>query len=270
MLGALNAGNQPSHSARQDLAVARNRHHDGDPRASSFCAVSQLGWSRLCAPSSAVRRPPNLKCPSQGLTMRSTPMTSEYHLLELTGMDACSVDRDWFNQTHSQWECSGCGLVRPDVGPVDSVIGERTPPGHSPMNGIWGTGLFVASWNILELFGAETIARDLHIGRLFVNGGRRQLSDWVTFHGKKLVVVRGSKKVGYRRCSKCGRQIYFAVDSSYLSPEPNEPGTLLQWSRGLVIRGSLPSGLSGPLTGVRVTPLPVLSEPRDGLPADLR
>jgi hypothetical protein len=118
---------------------------------------------------------------------------------------------------------------------------------------------------MLELLPPDDVNRDLYLGRVYNRHGR-ECVDWRTVHGRRKVIIRGSKEAHFRTCGECGRNIYFATGKRYLSPRPPDDATIF---------GSDLSGLVVPLSSaerirakrwrkVSIETLPVLEVPSDG------
>jgi hypothetical protein len=159
----------------------------------------------------------------------------------------------------------GCGRPKPGVETVNVRVQERKISG--PLNFVNGCGVALARRSFLSRFGDDRIARCLGVGE--VRGPENQLIlDWVTFIGRRVLFVRGSKNAQYRTCSLCGRNLYFAMGKKYLYPHPPKDIELFQshlW--GLIVPRQV-----GETTGIKesdgvwIDKLPVLDKPLDGLP----
>jgi hypothetical protein len=180
-------------------------------------------------------------------------------------MDPCSPLKTAYVEATSTWLCAGCVRPKPDVGPVDAHIQERAPEG--PLNFLSGCGVPLARKSFLFAFGDERIKRDLRLGEVFGPDGHR-LDDWVTFRGKRRLIVRGSKHASYRVCPNCGRDVYFAMGTRYLYPEPPKNVELFESDLGgLILPESIATELNiGELAGVTCERLKALGQPKDGLP----
>ncbi len=77
--------------------------------------------------------------------------------------------------------------------------------------------------------------------------------------------MRGSEKVGWRRCPTCDRTLYFALGAPYLCPEPPPEAQILSTGKSLVVRDVVLRSIDFPKR-LHVEPLGVQREPLDGLP----
>ncbi len=114
-----------------------------------------------------------------------------------------------YEEARKTWFCTGCAFPKPNVKKVDAAI-QESELDDTPLNFISGCGVGIGRRDFLFSFGEKTIQNDLCIGQVRGPDGSL-LEDWVTFLGRQRVVVRGSTNVSYRRCSECGRQVYFAM-----------------------------------------------------------
>jgi hypothetical protein len=167
------------------------------------------------------------------------------------------------------WRCSGCAGIKPGTKEVDAIIQERKLD-NTPLNFIFAFGLGVARRDFLFSFGEHEVQQHLYIGRIF-SEDIGLLENWVTFHGKYRIFVRGSQHTQYRQCSECGRHLYFGLGKHYLYPQPDESVTMFySGNGGLVVTGDLIERVTlNKWPKLKCEQLPVLSTPLDGL-LDLR
>ena len=181
-------------------------------------------------------------------------------------LNPCSLDKAAYQEARQTWLCPGCCDPKPDVHQLDAHIQDEQPEG--PLNMVNGCGLAMARRSFLLLFGEGRVLRYLNLGKVYGPGGKI-LDDWVTFIGKHKLFVRGSKQAQHRVCSECGRDLYFAMGTNYLYPEPPQGVELFQsdlW--GLIVPADIAETLEiDEFKGIWVERLEVLAEPLDGLPA---
>jgi hypothetical protein len=184
--------------------------------------------------------------------------------LQSTTMDPCSLTNADYAEARNTWLCTGCGVPKPGVHEVDVFLEEA--PGDKPLNIVNGCGLPIAYKPFLDEFPSDTVRRDLYLGQVY-GPGRRLLTDWVTFRGRRRLIIRGSKNVGHRKCSECGRDVYFATGARYLYPEPPSDAALFESDCfGLILAQDLvPHGELGKWSKLRIDRLPVLQSPKDAL-----
>ena len=152
----------------------------------------------------------------------------------------CSMEREAFAHAQETWLCGACLRPRPGVKDVDVVV-EQSRIGPAPLTSVLGCGVPVARLDFLQaLVGPAAVRRDLLLGRVFAVGGRR-LDGWVTWRGRRRVIVRGSRQESCRPCAVCGMPCYFALGERRLSPAPPDDADVFESDHmGLVVRaGSL-------------------------------
>jgi hypothetical protein len=176
-------------------------------------------------------------------------------------MSACTLA-----ERAPKWLCSDCGAPKPGVEQVDVTIQEPSP-GRATLTFVSGTGVPLIRRSHLLRLGDENIAKYLHIGEVKNEKGK-VLADWVTCRAKHKVIVRGDSRAGHRLCQTCGRDIYFAMGKPYLYPSPPSGVEVLQGRLSLIVSSALRAQLAlEDWKVVSIEPLPVLSSPRDSLPA---
>jgi hypothetical protein len=164
-----------------------------------------------------------------------------------------------------EWLCTGCAFPKPDATRVNVTI-QEVQPDNTPLNFVSGSGLGIARKEFLLSFGEAIIRQNLWLGDVFDPDGRL-LENWSTFVGRRKIIVRGSKNAGVRRCSACGRVVYFAMGAPYLFPRPAEGVAILDAGNGgLVVTESLVESLDlNKWRKLDCVKLPVLNRPKDGL-----
>jgi hypothetical protein len=162
--------------------------------------------------------------------------------------------------------CPDCGAPKPGTAAVDATLQSR-PSDECPINFVFGFGLGVARRDFLQSLGGEVVDNCLYIGRVF-RQGTGPIADWVTFHGKHRIIVRGSKHAGVRRCSECAEPVYFSLGKQYLCPRPGENIEMFyRVPGGLVITEALVQRIqANRWRELIIRKLPVLDTPRDGIP----
>ena len=145
--------------------------------------------------------------------------------LQSTTMNPCFLAEDAYAEAKRSWLCSGCCSPKPGFGAVDARLQEA--PKDKPLNFVMGCGLPVAYGKFLDRLGESLVERDLSLGQVFGPDGTR-LEDWVTFRGRRRLIIRGSREVSYRRCTECGRDVYFAMGKRYLYPNPPQDVALFE------------------------------------------
>jgi len=188
-----------------------------------------------------------------------------FYKLASSTMDPCTLIRPAYEEAARTWLCTGCAFPKPGVGQIDVRIQEEEPD-KTALNFVSGCGLGIARKEFLFFLGEQAVTRDLQLGRVFGPDGRL-LQDWATFNGRERIIVRGTEHAGVRRCSECGRRVYFAMSPFYLFPSPREDVSIFDSGNGgIVVSESLGRRIEQHGWKKLVcTKLPVLTEPKDGL-----
>ena len=153
-------------------------------------------------------------------------------------MDPCFLTKELYSIADKTWLCTGCNYPKRDVKGIDITIQGKMIE-NRPLNVVMGAGIPVAKKEFLFSFGEDIIERDLYLGKIFNEDGML-MEEWVTFRGKRKLIVRGVIEAGYRTCKKCNRNCYFAMDKKYLYPEPPQDTFLFENSLfGLVFPEAL-------------------------------
>ena len=188
-----------------------------------------------------------------------------YYHLSAAGMDACTMQKDYYEAARLTWLCTGCAAPKPDVRELDAHIEDDEPP-SSPLSFVMGCGLPLARKDFLFAFGREEVARDLYLGKVFSDDGSL-LEDWVTFRGRYRLIIRGVENVSYRKCDECGQHAYFAMGERYLCPDPPRDASIFESHLfGLVATPELFERITlDERYMLDIERLQVLQEPKDGL-----
>lgn len=158
-------------------------------------------------------------------------------------------------------------VPKPGVQGVNLTVQERTPE-NTPLNTVAGTGVGVARKDFLAELGDTAVRKYLFVGRVIGPDGE-VFKDWVTFRGKHLIIVRGSKEAGYRICDVCGQPAYFAMGKKYLYPVPPAGVSIFdKFNGGLVVSPEIMERVTlNRWRKLKCVKLPVVSVPKDSLPA---
>jgi hypothetical protein len=140
-------------------------------------------------------------------------------------------------------------------------------PGAEALNFVSGCGVPIARRDFLQAVVGETLETEFWLGRVFV--ADRERGEWVTFRGKRPLIVRGSKNVSFRVCELCARNVYFAMGSRYLCPPPPPDISAFETDLfGIAVR--VPTvAIERTWSGVSLEPLPIREHAADGLPDTL-
>ena len=192
-----------------------------------------------------------------------TSVAEYYHLSTVT-MHACTMERNVYGPTGPNWRCIKCGLARRVSDGVDVQIQERPSRIDKPLSFVSGVGIGIVWIPFLKAFCAETVGRDLILGKITGSTGI-VIKDWVTFQGRHRVIVRGSTNAQYRQCETCLQWIYFAMGNRYLFPAPPKDADLMESDcHGLLVRkGALPDLEFGKWKNLWVDKLQVVDSPSD-------
>jgi hypothetical protein len=187
-----------------------------------------------------------------------------YFHLHTSTMNPCSMSNDAAEAAKRDWLCLGCNFPKPGRASIDVTL-QSPEPRDAPLNFVYGFGIPIAKRAFLECFG-DSVFRDLHVGRVFLEGGGK-LSDWVTFRGKAPLIVRGTRNISYRVRVECGRNVYFAMGSRYLFPTPPNDHDLFESDlSGLIVSESMFDRIAlNSWPKLIFDKLPVLDSPKDAL-----
>lgn len=166
----------------------------------------------------------------------------------------------------AKWRCGSCGGIRPGTKIIDATIQEQRF-GNAALNFVFGFDLGVARKDFLAIFGEEELQKSLYIGKLF-SEERGLLDDWVTFHGKQRIFVRGSTHTQYRECSGCGSHLYFGMGKQYLCPQPTKNIKIFHGGNSsLIVTEDLTEKITlNSWEKLKCEKLQVLDKPLDGFP----
>jgi hypothetical protein len=187
-----------------------------------------------------------------------------YVELGSTTMNPCDLgSQAAYVEAERTWLCRECGHPKRGVEGVEVRVSAlaRDPP----LNLVNGTLLGIAYKPFLDRFPRSAVENDLHIGPVYGPDGK--LLDWVTFHGRTRLILRGSKHVSHRICPNCNRDIYFAMGKKYLYPPPPSGVTLFEsHACGLIVPLEVFETLDlGKWKRLSIDRLRVLDVPNDGL-----
>lgn len=195
-------------------------------------------------------------------------MSSEYFLrFGYPGQSNVDIPKALREEYDRTWGCPKCHTPRIGAGAIDIRVAHGSPL-QWPLNLATACWMPIARRDFLEQFGWDRVMRDLHIGRVLYDKGR-PIEHLVTFRGRYILFVRGTKMAKCRVCNSCGRHFYSSVDESYLYPDPPHDAELFQCDTGdLVVRESVGVPIAAKRwPHVKVDRLPVFEQPLDGLPA---
>jgi len=189
----------------------------------------------------------------------------KFFLLEGPGSDVLSMENPWYWQARERWICSGCSTVKPGTGAVDIPIQEKRIIDR-PLSFIGATGLGVALTSFLVELGWEDSKQSLYIGKLLRDDNKTTFEDWVCFHGRNRLLIRGEKNAHFRLCKSCDRFTYSALTYSYLYPSPPEGIDIFDADVGqLVVTERIVNRINvANWPDLAIIELPVLDKPLDG------
>lgn len=190
-----------------------------------------------------------------------------YHLTQRPGFHAPEENQEWLRAMEYSLKCPECHeLRRMDVLP--DVPLQELPGG--PIDVLFGLGLGVISVRLLEELGWEDVNRYLVLGRLLRPSGK-PLPHCATFQGRCRTFIRGTQESTYRGlCSTCGAPWFHAsgLTKDWYLLSTRLPATPISEcpTRELVVTQEYVDRLSPAMRKrLRIAPLPVIDEPRDGL-----
>ena len=195
-------------------------------------------------------------------------MSQIFYAFSSTTNDGCTLAKQFREEVGKTWLCTGCGNPRWQKA-IDLIIQEDEPD-NTPLNLAAGCIVGIARKDFLFCFGKNDVERHLYLGRLFREDGVL-LEDWVTFHGRQRIVIRGSKDVSYRQCGDCGRHVYFAMGQQYLCPQPPKGINIFDVGSGeLVLTKELAERvILNKWRKLACSKLPIFATPMDGLRENL-
>ena len=187
-----------------------------------------------------------------------------YHVYCPT-QNTCTPTQTALDDAMQTWCCDGCSNARPTWQEVDVAI-EQPHPRVGPLNFVSGCCVGIVRRDFMTQLGPDIFQRDLYLGRLLGPSGDA-VENWVTFRGRRRLIIRGDRHVSHRRCPICKRDIYFALGKPYLYPAPPSDAEVFEsnlW--GLVVADSVLDRLDTTKhRTLRVEPIPIADTPRDGL-----
>ena len=180
-------------------------------------------------------------------------------------MNPCSRTKESRANTDGTWRCTGCAAPKPDVQSINVHL--QATPRDKPLNFVYGCAVTVVYKPFLIKFPQQLVERDLYLGNDYGPKGKL-IPDWVTVHGRRRLIIRGTKEAGTRRCTDCGRDVYSSQGESYLYPQP--PNDVVIFERagggGLIVPEELFNALDiGTWRRLHIERLQVLDPPPDGL-----
>ena len=186
-----------------------------------------------------------------------------YHVYSGT-MNPCCLTKELYAIADETWCCTGCKYPNRGVKAVDVTIQDNEIE-NRPINVVMGCGIPIAKREFLFSFGKNIVEKDLYLGKVFAENGSI-MEDWITYRGKRKVIIRGTKHAAFGKCEKCGRNCYFAMGSRYLYPEPAQDTLLFESDLcGLVFHEELYNKINlGRVKKFIIDKLPVLEYPKDG------
>jgi hypothetical protein len=187
-----------------------------------------------------------------------------FHLSSKT-MNPCYQTKQSHAEAIGVSLCASGLHPRPGIKAIDVWLQERAPR-DKPLNFVYSSGVGLIHKELLELIGEEIVQRDLYIGRIVGDRGN-EITDWVTFRGRREVIIRGSRDAGYRVCKECGRTLYYAAGKRYLYPAPPADVTIFESHlSGLVVPPEVCERVpTKKWRMLGIEKLPVLDLPTDGL-----
>ena len=151
-------------------------------------------------------------------------------------------------------------------GQVGRICIQGRSPTCKPLDSLWACGVGIIHRELLDLIGEDIVDRDLHLGKV-TNSRGKEVAEWVTFHGRETVIVRGSKEARYSTCPECGRNRYYAAGKRYLFPAPTDEASIYQSHlSGLVVPPDVYERVASvKWRTIGVDKLRIVDEPADGL-----
>jgi hypothetical protein len=170
---------------------------------------------------------------------------------------------DWLEDYYRRFPC----LHRPNSDAIDVAI--QDPPEHLPLNCVNAALVNMVRSDLLEVLNPEA-TQHLSFGRVF-DSSMKLLPELKTIGSKSRLIVRGGPKSTRHFCPQCGIFMYYPLGSEYLlQSNLDERPIYLTSPLGIVIGDTIYARLrKRRWKKLFISRLKVLSEPVDGLPADL-
>ncbi|MBP1151324.1 hypothetical protein [Methylocaldum sp. RMAD-M] len=187
-----------------------------------------------------------------------------FYRLSSTTTESCDITKADYEEARKTWLCLACCSPKPGVREIDVYL--DLYPEDIPLNFINGCGLGIAQKAFLCSLGEDEAQRDLYLGQVYGPDGTR-LDKYVSYHSYPQIIVRGNQHVACRRCTECGRTVYFAMGKQYLYPLPPQGKSIYyKGNGGLVVTEELFQRIDvSRWKKLATEALPVLDEPLDGL-----
>jgi hypothetical protein len=191
-----------------------------------------------------------------------------YFEVNQKGWDGDVADQKWLRGDGRKFLCPKCRFRLPGTGAIEVVLG-RAPP-NIPVCCFALPLIGVIRRDFLEALG-PTAQQELEVCPLVGPDGSA-MADFFTFSGKwKLLVRGGPESINNPRCGKCGQAMYTPIKSRYLTSASVKTQRDIYefFACRLVISEEVRERI-GPVWNkdIVIHKLPVIDEPRDGLPAD--
>lgn len=186
-----------------------------------------------------------------------------FHIISLT-RDPCFQNKEAHAEAMRTTLCAGCAHPRPNVGSIDVWLQEERSPQDKPLNSLYGCGIGLIHDALLELLGPSA-DHDFYLGRVYNDHDQRSVG-WHTFHGRRKMIIRGTKDAHFRTCDRCGRNLYHATGKFFLSPRPPKDAEICGSDlSGLIVPQPLAEKIRAQKwRKVGIYRLPVLDDPPDG------
>lgn len=187
------------------------------------------------------------------------------------------IERQWLKESRSRFRCPVCGVPYPKSGPLEPIVMD-TQGGRLrfrlPLEFISEIDYEVIRDDLLSALEPES-RQQLNLGALLDQNGK-QISYYHTAQAKITTLLRGgpeSKNNGV--CDKCGRRRYYPMPHGYgylLRSTFPEGTPILRVRMGIAVNQAIRDRIvaAGLGRGMYLVKCPVLDEPEDGLPIDLR
>jgi hypothetical protein len=141
-----------------------------------------------------------------------------YHHFYSSGINPCSANDGFFEQAKQTWLCPGCYSPKPGVGIVNIKVDDDKPDDRM-MTMVFGIFVPIVEWRFLNYLPQDLIKREFWIGQV-LGPNDKPMENWITARCRSQIIIRGVSHAGMRRCTECGRTVYFGGGNRYLSPAP--------------------------------------------------
>jgi hypothetical protein len=198
-------------------------------------------------------------------------MVRNYYLLSCPTMDPLTAPKGW--NTNAPL-CKNCGHWNLNEQEFTIHI-EQNKIRPEPLAGIWRVNCTLIHHELLERLGSYDAFKAFRFGRIKLGNGEIE-PNWRLVYHSFINIDRGSKSgrpdgTFGGTCLVCGSKTYFAMGKPYLGEPPRGGDHVFPSMFGQLIVDDIALARIDRTRWkkLKVTPLPILDKPLDGLPNNL-